>query len=40
MKEAELAPKRRLTFTGLQGIISQKIEHFIATAVRILNPTA
>jgi hypothetical protein len=28
-----------LTFNGLHSIISQKIELFITTAVRILNPT-
>jgi hypothetical protein len=28
-----------MTFTGLQGIISQKTELFIATAVRASNPT-
>jgi hypothetical protein len=31
--------KRQLTFTGLHCGISQKIEHFIATAVRTSNPT-
>jgi hypothetical protein len=32
-------PKRRLTFNGLHGVISQKIELFITTAVRISKPT-
>jgi hypothetical protein len=32
-------PKRRLTFNGLQGVISQKILLFITTAVRTSNPT-
>jgi hypothetical protein len=32
-------PKRRLTFTGLHGAISQKIELFITTAVRTTDPT-
>jgi hypothetical protein len=31
-------PKRRLTFSGLYGVIYQKIELFIATAVRTSNP--
>jgi hypothetical protein len=26
-----------LTFNGLHGVISQKIEHLVATAVRTLN---
>jgi hypothetical protein len=30
-----ILPKRRLTFNGLYGVISQKIELFITTAVRI-----
>jgi hypothetical protein len=30
--------KRWFTFTGLQGVISQKMEYFIATAVRTSNP--
>jgi hypothetical protein len=29
-------PKRRLTFNGLHGVISQKIELFITTAYEIL----
>jgi hypothetical protein len=33
-----LTPKRRLTFNGLHGIISQKTDVFILTAVRISNP--
>jgi hypothetical protein len=42
--EAELwrrfvPPKRRVIFNGLHGVISQKIELFIATAVRTSNPT-
>lgn len=32
-------PKRLLTFNGLQGVISQKIELFITIAVRTSNPT-
>jgi hypothetical protein len=32
-------PKRRLSFNGLQGIISQKTELFITTAVRTSDPT-
>jgi hypothetical protein len=32
-------PERRLTFNGLHGVISQKIEAFITTALRISNPT-
>jgi hypothetical protein len=31
-------PKRLLTFTELQGVISQQIEVFIVTTVRISNP--
>jgi hypothetical protein len=31
--------KRRLTFNGTHGVISQKIEIFLTTAVRTLNPT-
>jgi hypothetical protein len=31
-------PKRQLTFNGLHGIISQKTELFIITAVRTSNP--
>jgi hypothetical protein len=34
-----ISPKRRLTFNGLHGIISQKIELLITTAVRTSNPT-
>jgi hypothetical protein len=32
-------PKRQLTFNGLHGVISQKIERFITTSVRSSNPT-
>jgi hypothetical protein len=32
-------PKHRLTSNGLHGVISQKIEIFITTAVRTSNPT-
>jgi hypothetical protein len=32
-------PKRRLTFNGLHGVISQKIVLFIATGVTTSNPT-
>jgi hypothetical protein len=31
-------PKRRFTFNGLQGVISQKLELFITTDVRTSNP--
>jgi hypothetical protein len=31
-------PKRRLTFNGLHGVISQKIVLFITTAVRTSDP--
>jgi hypothetical protein len=34
-----MPPKRRLILTGLHGVISQKAELFIATAVRTLNAT-
>jgi hypothetical protein len=30
--------KRRMTSNGLQGVIPQKIEHFITTTVRTSNP--
>jgi hypothetical protein len=33
------SPKRRLNFNGLDSVISQKIELFITTAVRISYPT-
>jgi hypothetical protein len=32
-------PKHRLTFNGLHGVISQKIELFIITAMKTSNPT-
>jgi hypothetical protein len=32
-------PKRRLAFRGLHGLISQKTEHFMTTAVRTAIPT-
>jgi hypothetical protein len=32
-------PKRRLTFNGLHGVVSQKMVLFISTAVRTSNPT-
>jgi hypothetical protein len=35
----DVPPKRRLTFNGLSGVISQKIELFITTAVRNSDPT-
>jgi hypothetical protein len=35
----EAGSKQSLTFNRLQGIISQKVEVFITTALRILNPT-
>jgi hypothetical protein len=31
-------PKRPVNFNGLHGVISQKIELFIATALRTSNP--
>jgi hypothetical protein len=34
-----IPPKHRLTFNGLNGAKSQKIEHFITTAVRTWNLT-
>jgi hypothetical protein len=34
----DVPPKRRLTFNGLHGVISQKIVLFITTAVRTSNP--
>jgi hypothetical protein len=33
-----IPPKCWLTFNGLQGITSQKVEFFITTAVRTSNP--
>jgi hypothetical protein len=33
-----IPPNNQLTFNGLHGVISQKIELFIATAVRASNP--
>jgi hypothetical protein len=38
-RKRHVSPKRRLTFTGLHGVISQKIELFLTTAVRISGPT-
>jgi hypothetical protein len=35
-----VTPKRRLTFTGLHGVISQKIVLFITTALRTSNPSS
>jgi hypothetical protein len=35
----DVPPKRRLTFNGLQGVISQKTVFFITTGVRTSNPT-
>jgi hypothetical protein len=37
-EEQDVHPKRRLTFNGLRGVISQKIELSITTAARISNP--
>jgi hypothetical protein len=37
--EANVPPKHRLTFNELHGVISQKIELFIATTLRTTNPT-
>jgi hypothetical protein len=34
-----VTPRRRLTFNGLHGVISQKIELFITTGVRTSSPT-
>jgi hypothetical protein len=31
-------PRRRVTFNGLHGVISQKTEFFITTAIRTSNP--
>jgi hypothetical protein len=39
MIERYVPPKRRLTYTGLHGVIFQNIELFIVTAVRISNPS-
>jgi hypothetical protein len=33
------SPKRRMTFNGLHGVISQKIVFFITTAERTSDPT-
>jgi hypothetical protein len=38
-QSAYFPPKRRLTFNGLQGVISQKIVHFMTTVVRTSNAT-
>jgi hypothetical protein len=38
-KDGDVPPKRRLTFNGLHGVISQKIVLFITT-VRTSNPTS
>jgi hypothetical protein len=35
-----VSPKRRLTFSWLHGVVSQKIVVFITTAVRTSNPTS
>jgi hypothetical protein len=35
----DIPPKRRMTFNGLQGVISQKILLFITTTVRTSNRT-
>jgi hypothetical protein len=35
----DVPPKRRLTFAGPHGVISQKIEVMITIAVRTLNST-
>jgi hypothetical protein len=37
--EATCPPNHRLTFSRLHGVTSQKIELFIKTAVRTLNPS-
>jgi hypothetical protein len=39
MIEATYSSKRQLTFTGLQSLLSQKIELFITNIVRNSNPT-
>jgi hypothetical protein len=36
---AHVLLKHRLTFNGLHGVISEKLEPFITTAVIISNPT-
>jgi hypothetical protein len=38
-KQRYVPPNRQLTFNGLHGLVSQKIEPFITTAVRTSNPT-
>jgi hypothetical protein len=38
-RRRHVPPKRRLTFNGLHGVISQKIELFLTTAVRTANDT-
>jgi hypothetical protein len=38
-KKRYVPPKRRVIFYGTHGVVSQKIELFIMTAVRTLNPT-
>jgi hypothetical protein len=38
-KRRQVSPERRLNFNGLHGVISQKIEIFITTAVRTSDPT-
>jgi hypothetical protein len=35
----DVPPKRRLTHTALDGVLSQKVRHFVAIAVRAWNPT-
>jgi hypothetical protein len=39
VSRAHVLPKRRLTFTGLHDVISQKKELFIPTIVRTSDPT-
>jgi hypothetical protein len=38
LRKQKVPPKRLLTFNGLHGIISQKIQVFITTAVRASDP--
>jgi hypothetical protein len=38
-KRPYVLPKRRLTFNGLHGVISQKIVIFLSTAVITSNPS-
>jgi hypothetical protein len=37
-EDGRVLPKSRLSFNGIYGVISHKVEHFITTAVRTSNP--